>query len=54
MLGIGLHSYGFMDKAFFWLMAFDASQAALIVLALTPPRFWASFTARAVRSPHPA
>jgi ABC-type transport system involved in cytochrome c biogenesis permease subunit len=46
MLGVGLHSYGFMDKAFFWLMLFDASQAFLIVLALTPPRFWASFMPR--------
>ena len=36
MLGIGLHSYGFMDKAFPWLMAFDVSQVALIVLALLP------------------
>ena len=43
MLGVGLHSYGFMDKAFFWLMLFDASQAALILVALTPLRFWASF-----------
>jgi ABC-type transport system involved in cytochrome c biogenesis permease subunit len=43
MLGIGLHSYGWMDKAFPWLMAFDASQVALIILALLPPRFWASF-----------
>ncbi len=43
MLGIGLHAYGFMDKAFFWLMLFDASQAALIVVALIPPRLWASF-----------
>jgi ABC-type transport system involved in cytochrome c biogenesis permease subunit len=45
MLGIGLHSYGWMDKAFPWLMAFDASQFALIVLALLPPRYWASFKA---------
>jgi cytochrome c biogenesis factor len=43
MLGIGLHSYGWMDKAFPWLMAFDISQAALIVLALLPLRYWASF-----------
>ncbi len=43
MLGIGLHSYGWMDKAFPWLMAFDASQVVLIVLALLPPRYWASF-----------
>jgi ABC-type transport system involved in cytochrome c biogenesis permease subunit len=46
MLGVGLHSYGFMDKAFFWLMLFDASQAALILVALTPLRFWASFAPR--------
>ncbi|MGA2176479.1 MAG: cytochrome c biogenesis protein CcsA [Verrucomicrobiota bacterium] len=45
MLGIGLHSYGFMDKAFPWLVGFDISQVALIVLALLPPRFWASFKA---------
>ena len=43
MLGIGLHSYGFMDAAFHWLMFFDATQVALIILALTPPRYWASF-----------
>jgi ABC-type transport system involved in cytochrome c biogenesis permease subunit len=43
MLGIGLHSYGFMDKALFWLIAFDLSQVALIILALSPSRFWASF-----------
>jgi cytochrome c biogenesis factor len=43
MLGIGLHSYGFMDGQFYWLMAFDASQLALIVLALLPSRHWTSF-----------
>jgi len=43
MLGIGLHSYGFMDSAFFWLMLFDASQVLIIGIALMPPRFWASF-----------
>ena len=43
MLGIGLHSYGFMDKAFPWLVGFDISQVALIVLALQPLRYWASF-----------
>jgi ABC-type transport system involved in cytochrome c biogenesis permease subunit len=43
MLGIGLHSYGFMDAAFRWLMVFDATQVALIILALTPARHWASF-----------
>ena len=46
MLGIGLHSYGFMDKALFWLVAFDVIQVALIVLALLPAHFWASFKRR--------
>ncbi|MBI4370919.1 MAG: cytochrome c biogenesis protein CcsA [Elusimicrobia bacterium] len=40
MLGVGLHSYGFMDKAFWWLAAFVAGQLALMVLGLLPPRFW--------------
>ena len=46
MLGIGLHSYGFMDAAFQWLMIFIASQVLLIVLTLLPPRFWASFSGK--------
>lgn len=36
MLGVGLHSYGFMDSAFFWLMAFNVSQVLVIVLAALP------------------
>ena len=43
MLGIGLHSYGFMDKAAFWLITFIVSQLLIILLAVLPPRFWASF-----------
>ena len=43
MLGVGLHSYGFMDAAFPWLVAFVASQVVIIVLALMPERLWASF-----------
>jgi len=43
MLGIGLHSYGFMDKAFWWLIAFVLSQVALIALGCMPLRFWKSF-----------
>jgi len=44
MLGIGLHSYGFMDAAFRWLMLFVGSQAALILLAAIPLRLWRSFS----------
>jgi ABC-type transport system involved in cytochrome c biogenesis permease subunit len=36
MLGIGLHSYGFMDKSLYWLLAFGLSQLALIGLGLLP------------------
>ncbi|HMX44063.1 MAG TPA: cytochrome c biogenesis protein CcsA, partial [Elusimicrobiota bacterium] len=42
MLGIGLHSYGFMDKAFPWLAAFVGTQILLMVLGLLPDRFWGS------------
>jgi ABC-type transport system involved in cytochrome c biogenesis permease subunit len=40
MLGIGLHSYGFMAQAFYWLAAFIFSQLVLIALGLLPKRFW--------------
>jgi ABC-type transport system involved in cytochrome c biogenesis permease subunit len=40
MLGVGLHSYGFMDKAFWALFAFIATQLVLMVLALLPAPFW--------------
>jgi cytochrome c-type biogenesis protein CcsB len=43
MLGIGLHSYGFMDAAFKWLMLFMASQAAIIAIGLLPLHLWRSF-----------
>ncbi len=32
MLGVGLHSYGFMDSAFFWLVMFWLSQFFIIGL----------------------
>ena len=43
MLGVGLHSYGFMDKAFPWLMAFVVSQLALMAIAGLPLSRWRSF-----------
>ncbi len=51
MLGIGLHSYGFMDAAFKWLMLFNATQLAFILLGLLPLRVWRSFQ---VTTPAPA
>jgi len=46
MLGIGLHSYGFTDAAFKWLMLFVASQIGFITLGLLPARMWKSFHSR--------
>jgi ABC-type transport system involved in cytochrome c biogenesis permease subunit len=43
MLGIGLHSYGFTEAAFWWLSAFIATQLALIALANIPLAKWRSF-----------
>jgi hypothetical protein len=43
MLGIGLHSYGFMDAAFVWLRLFIGSQLVLIGLGLLPLSLWRSF-----------
>lgn len=43
MLGIGLHSYGFIDGAFFWLYGFILSQFAVIGLGLLPVSWWRSF-----------
>lgn len=43
MLGIGLHSYGFMDAAFKWLMLFNASQVTLLLLGALPLHLWRSF-----------
>jgi len=43
MLGVGLHSYGFMEKAFPWLLGFMLSQLALMLIASLPLVRWRSF-----------
>ncbi len=43
MLGVGLHSYGFMQKAFPWLVGFMISQLALMAVAAMPLERWRSF-----------
>jgi len=50
MLGVGLHSYGFMDAAFWWLLAFVATQLVAMLLAATPLEKWRSFRARPLNS----
>jgi ABC-type transport system involved in cytochrome c biogenesis permease subunit len=42
MLGIGLHSYGFTEAAFWWLSLFVASQLAIIAVANLPLAKWRS------------
>ena len=48
MLGIGLHSYGFTQSAFFWLVLFAASQLAFIAIGMLPVKWWKSFKTQAV------
>lgn len=42
MLGIGLHSYGFMDAALFWLVTFILLQWAVMFIGCLPDRSWKS------------
>jgi ABC-type transport system involved in cytochrome c biogenesis permease subunit len=49
MLGIGLHSYGFTDAAFVWLLIFVASQLCLLGFGLLPKRMWQSSLAAAAQ-----
>jgi len=42
MLGIGLHSYGFMESAFPWLIIFCASQLGFMAMGLLPFHLWRS------------
>jgi ABC-type transport system involved in cytochrome c biogenesis permease subunit len=43
MLGVGLHSYGFMDSAVFWLGTFIATQLLIIAVGNLPLAVWRSF-----------
>jgi cytochrome c biogenesis factor len=54
MLGIGLHSYGFMDAVAKWLMLFMGSQLGLIALGLVPLNWWRSFRSQKATPPTPA
>lgn len=46
MLGFGLHAYGAMDSAKFWLYVFVASQLLMIALGCLPKSIWLSYTAQ--------
>mgnify|MGYP001227616052 CR=1 FL=1 len=42
MLGIGLHSYGFTEKTFYWLSLFFVSQLIIMLMGALPLRYWRS------------
>jgi hypothetical protein len=46
MLGVGLHSYGFMDQAFGSLMMFIAIQLVIMALGMIPLKYWRGIQAR--------
>jgi hypothetical protein len=43
MLGVGLHSYGFMGAAFWWLILFGVSQVGVMLIGAVPLAKWRSF-----------
>jgi ABC-type transport system involved in cytochrome c biogenesis permease subunit len=43
MLGVGLHSYGFMSAAVFWMVVWVVLNLGLIGVGLLPLRLWQSF-----------
>jgi ABC-type transport system involved in cytochrome c biogenesis permease subunit len=51
MLGVGLHSYGFMDAAFFWLSVFVVSQVGFMLIGGLPRHLWRSASLLGVRKP---
>ena len=44
LLSIGLHSYGFMDGSFQWMVIFTISQMFFLGLGVIPQRYWLSFS----------
>jgi ABC-type transport system involved in cytochrome c biogenesis permease subunit len=46
MLGVGLHSYGFIDQAFGPLLGFVASQLVIMGIGLLPLKYWRGIRAR--------
>ena len=45
-LGVGLHSYGFMEGAMFWLVAFDLAMITIALVGLLPWDVWAKLPPR--------
>jgi ABC-type transport system involved in cytochrome c biogenesis permease subunit len=54
MLGVGLHSYGFMASAVFWLALFMLSQLLIMGIGLTPLRLVAEHASAATEGGRPS
>jgi ABC-type transport system involved in cytochrome c biogenesis permease subunit len=50
-LGVGLHSYGFTDGLWSWLLIFWGIELVFICMGLVPLRYWASFASIGGSSP---
>lgn len=46
MLGVGLHSYGFVPERLIWMGIFVGSQLAIIALGAIPQNMWRSYSKR--------
>ncbi|HEY2712609.1 MAG TPA: cytochrome c biogenesis protein CcsA [Chthoniobacterales bacterium] len=53
MLGIGLHSYGFMESAFPWLIVFCSGQLTFMAIGLLPLHLWRSHLESVTTQPAP-
>lgn len=53
MLGVGLHSYGFMDQAFGVLLAFIISQLMIAGMGMVPQKYWRGIQSRGKPSAQP-
>ncbi|HSL20907.1 MAG TPA: cytochrome c biogenesis protein CcsA [Vicinamibacterales bacterium] len=51
MMGVGLHSYGFMPRKFGWLALFLVSQLVVLGVGLLPLPYWRSSRERRSESP---
>jgi ABC-type transport system involved in cytochrome c biogenesis permease subunit len=45
MLGVGLHSYGFIPSTLIWTLIADAAHLSIAAVALIPMRHWRSYAA---------
>ena len=51
MLGVGLHSYGFMDEQRVALISFISSMAGLILIGSLPTSWWRSYATPSMELP---